>query len=323
MINKKNIELLKKQHYGIIGKHSVVQICRWTKNSLRGAGVCYKEKFYGIKSHKCAEMSPSSVWCDNKCVHCWRAIEHTQGNKIEKVDNPEYIITGVEKERKKLLTGFKGNKKADIKRWLEAQTPSHYAISLIGEPTLYPLLPELIKNLKEQGKTSFLVTNGLHPEMLKKLEKQNSLPTQLYLSLNSPNKESYKSWHNSKLKDAWKRFNHSLSIMSRLKNKTRTVIRMTLIKDINMKEGQIKEYAKLIKKANPLFIEVKGFISVGYARKRFGYEKMPDYAQVKGYAEKIAKAINYIVINHHVPSKIVLLGKEENRKRMKIKSREK
>ena len=54
--------------------NSAVKICRWCKKSLVDEGGCYKEKFYGIKSHLCCQMSPN-LSCQNKCMHCWRAIE--------------------------------------------------------------------------------------------------------------------------------------------------------------------------------------------------------------------------------------------------------
>jgi len=76
-------KVLEKQHYEIAGKHSAVQICRWTKKSLRGEGNCWKEKFYGIKSHQCCQFSPSVMWCENKCLHCWRAIEMNLGDKLK------------------------------------------------------------------------------------------------------------------------------------------------------------------------------------------------------------------------------------------------
>ena len=66
-------EILRKQHYETIGDHAAVQICRWTKKSLTDKGVCYKEKFYGIKSHRCCQMT-QMILCENKCIHCWRAI---------------------------------------------------------------------------------------------------------------------------------------------------------------------------------------------------------------------------------------------------------
>lgn len=50
---------LTKQGYKIIGSHSGVKVCRWTKAMLRGRGGCYKHTFYGIASHQCMETTPS------------------------------------------------------------------------------------------------------------------------------------------------------------------------------------------------------------------------------------------------------------------------
>ncbi len=62
---------LEKQGYKLIGSHSGVKLCRWTKSMLRGRGGCYKHTFYGIESHRCLETTPSLA-CANKCVFCWR-----------------------------------------------------------------------------------------------------------------------------------------------------------------------------------------------------------------------------------------------------------
>jgi tRNA wybutosine-synthesizing protein 1 len=43
---------LTKQGYAIVGTHSGVKICRWTKSALRGRGSCYKYSLYGINSHR-------------------------------------------------------------------------------------------------------------------------------------------------------------------------------------------------------------------------------------------------------------------------------
>ena len=49
----KNLKLyLTKQGYKLVGSHSGVKICRWTKAMLRGRGGCYKHTFYGIESHR-------------------------------------------------------------------------------------------------------------------------------------------------------------------------------------------------------------------------------------------------------------------------------
>ena len=92
MLPEKLTETLKKQHYAVFG-HSGVQICRWCKKSLLDEGDCYKQKFYGIKSHRCSQMSPSVGFCQNKCLHCWRAIELTVGDSMDfETDNPLSFI---------------------------------------------------------------------------------------------------------------------------------------------------------------------------------------------------------------------------------------
>lgn len=326
MINEKNLALLKKQHYVVAGKHSAVQICNWTKHSLIGEGECYKHKFYGIPSWRCCEISPSAVWCDNHCVHCWRATEATQGNKmpLKGLDSPQTIIEECLKGRKKLLTGFGGHSRLDKKRFLESHDPSHFAISLIGEPTLYPYIGDLVEELRKRGKTSFIVTNGLHPELLKKLDKKNQLPTQLYISLNSSNKKDYDEWQKSIKKDAWKKYNETLDLVNKFTKKgKRTVFRMTVARDKNDDNKHIAEFAELIKKAGVMYVEVKSYMPLGYARARMGYEVMLTLKEIQEFSKKLAKATGYLVLDKHVKSKIVLLGKDkEAKKRMKITQEE-
>ncbi|MBR9705645.1 4-demethylwyosine synthase TYW1 [Candidatus Pacearchaeota archaeon] len=324
MLSKDLINVLKKQHYGLAGKHSGVQVCRWNKKSLVDEGACYKQKFYGIESHRCCQMSPTVGFCQNRCLHCWRAIELTIDDKMDKdkVDDPETIIKECITAQQKLITGFNGNKKVNKKKFQEAQTPMHFAISLTGEPTLYPKLPELVTNLRQQGKTTFIVTNGLNPEMITKLIEKDSLPTQLYISMNSPDETSFIKWHRSTTKDAWRAFNQTLNIFKNIK--TRKVVRMTLVKgeNNNMLDKYIEKYVDLIKKANPDFIEVKGFMSVGFSRDRkgMGYETMPTHPEIKEFAKKLAKKLDYKQLDEHVFSRVILLGKDKNS--MKIQKTE-
>jgi len=44
-----------------------------------------------------------------------------------------------------------GAKTTDFPRLGEAKQPAHVAISLMGEPTLYPYLDELIRRLEEEA----------------------------------------------------------------------------------------------------------------------------------------------------------------------------
>jgi len=326
-------EILKKQHYEIVGKneHSAVQICRWTKKSLRDEWACYKEKFYGINSHLCCQMSPS-LYCPNQCIHCWRAIEYTTGNKIPgEIDSPSEIIDGCIKAQRKLLQGFNIDKKskkiqlskANQKKLKEAQEPMQFAISLSGEPTMYPYIGDLISELRKRGKTSFLVTNGLYPNKIKELLKKNQLPTQLYVSINTPNKELYNKFHRSSIKNAWKKLNETLEIFPKLIGKTRTVFRMNLVKDLNMFSEQAGEYAELIKKSNPRFIEIKGFMSVGFARERLGYDRMPTNKEMEYFIKILIKELKkiglseYKLLDEHEFSRAYVLGKDKKDLRIK------
>ncbi|MGC9309733.1 MAG: radical SAM protein, partial [Candidatus Nanoarchaeia archaeon] len=280
---KENVrKVLEKQKYAIVGKHSAVQICKWTKNALNKKGVCWKEKFYGLQTHRCCQCSPAVMWCDNSCVHCWRPIEMNLGNKLPEADNAKELLDNIIKARKELLMGFKGNKNVSKKKFEEALNPNMFTLSLSGEPTLYPYLPDLIKEIRKRKSISYLVTNGLHPDMLRRLEKENALPTQLTVSVNAPTPILFKQWHRSKQADAWKKFNETLTWMKEAN--TRTIFRMTLVKpgkeglfkDMeNMSEKYIPQYIKLIEKSDPQFIHIKGFKSLGWSRKRMGYDKQP------------------------------------------------
>ncbi|MEK6757501.1 MAG: hypothetical protein AABX88_00080 [Nanoarchaeota archaeon] len=174
----------------------------------------------------------------------------------------------------------------------------------------------------------------MYPKKLKELVKKKQLPTQLYISVNSPNKKMFDKFHRSTEKNAWKKLNESLDIMSRItpqgctpkiskENFTigRTVFRMNLVKDLNMNFEHAKEYAKLIKKATPMFVEIKGFMSVGFARQRLGYERMPTHEEIKKFANELLKELNNLgikmkILDEHYYSRAIVLGKDK--KELKI-----
>jgi len=317
-------EKIKKQGYRFVGNHSAVQICRWTKKSLRDEGVCYKEKFYGIKSHLCCQMTPWLA-CQNKCLHCWRAIEFDFNKLIdnEKLNSPSEIIDKCIENQKKLLEGFKIRpetkditvSKANMKKYQEAQEPQQFALSLLGEPTLYPKLGGLIKELRRRGKTSFLVTNGIFPKKLKELHENDQLPTQLYVSVMAGNKELYDEIVNSDDKEAWEKLNQTLELMSQIGENTRTVFRMNLVKGLNMEEKHAEEFAELIQKSKSQFVEVKSYMAVGFARKRLDYNRMPTFNEIENFSEKLSKMTGYEIEDFHERSRVFLLKREDSTKR--------
>ena len=218
------------------------------------------------------------------------------------------IDTNFEQSKEEMFTALHNHEKVIQK--------SRRELSSIFGTKLAKSREELLSVLRKQEKTSFLVTNGLCPEILEKLNKNNQLPTQLYLSLNASNKKLYEKFTRSSLKDAWEKFNKTLELFPKLK--TRKVIRMTLVKELNINKEYIKEYIKLIKKAMPDFIEVKSFMSVGFSRQRLGYDRMPSHEEIKKFSGKILKMITgYKFLDEKFESRVVLLGKDKSK--MKIK----
>lgn len=315
-LTPKQISDLIKKHYAIAGHHAAVQLCHWTKKSIKKEGVCYKQIFYGIPSHRCAEITPLVLWCNNNCIYCWRPMEFMRYYDIkeDQVDPPEVIVDELVEQRKRLLSGYKASPKVDKKLLEEAMNPVHFAISLSGEPTMYPLLDRMIKYIrtKYNPKSIFLVTNGQVPEMLEKLRDNHALPTQLYISITAPNEELYKRISRPVHKDAWQRLLKSLKIMSTVP--CRRVIRLTLIKGYNMDEKYMKEYADLIKLSNTDFVEVKAYMYLGMSTQRLKYENMPSHEEVKEFSLKFLEYLpEYEYASEHPPSRIVLLKNKNNR----------
>ena len=308
-MDKEYKKLLEKQGYRFIGEHSAIKTCGWTSASLGGRGVCYKQKFYGINSHRCVQMSVAVNFCNMDCVFCWR---ERNNSAFDKIDEPVELINNAVEAQKKLLFGFGGNPKTSKKKFEEAKNPIHFAISLNGENTAYPKLSEFISALKKKNYSSFLVTNGQLPEVLEKIE----MPTQLYISISAPNKKLFDEINKPMHKNGWERLIKSLKIMKKLKNKTRTTIRLTLINDMTMKPEHAKEYAELIKIAEPLFLEVKSYMWLGASKKRLKLQNMARHEQIREFAKEISKYCDYKIIDESPDSRVVLMMQSDFSERM-------
>jgi len=304
------LQLLKNQKYHLVGAHSAVKRCRWLHETLVNARPCYKQKFYGIKTHRCVQMTPTVHYCNMHCRFCWRA--HS-GDKpdlkweeihVAKWDAPEQIAEDCIRTQLKLLTGYKGNPKTDRVKFREALKPGHAAISLTGEPTLYPHLGRLIRSFHRRGFTTFLVSNGTIPEALTKLSDE---PTQLYVSLCAYDEPSFLRTCRPLFAGAWAKLNETLSLLPSFK--CPTVLRLTLVRNLNL--GHPELYAKLIEKANPTYIEPKAYMHVGFSRLRLGFENMPSHEEVRNFAEKLAEETGYNIIDEATDSRVVLLSRLE------------
>jgi len=185
--------------------------------------------------------------------------------------------------------------------------PQHVAISLDGEPTLYPKLKELIGEYRKRNFSTFVVSNGLIPEKIEKLLEEP--PTQLYISVDAPNEELFNIIDRPIIKNAWQGLYKTLSMLPKLRKKMRTVLRFTIIKGMNMKYPE--QWADIIKLSNPLFVEVKAYMWIGMSRERLEQNNMPYHEEVKEFALEIAKHADYKLIDEHEPSRVVLLMKED------------
>jgi tRNA wybutosine-synthesizing protein 1 len=301
------LDSLKKQKYHLIGDHSAVKRCKWLYESIVNNRPCYKQKFYGIQSHRCIQMTPSLYYCTQQCLFCWRAQSGDMQVRWDEMrnpskDTPEQIVEGCFKAQEKIVSGYKGNEKADWRKFQEAQRPNQVAISLTGEPTLYEPLGELIDLFHQKGLTTFLVTNGNLPSRLATLSHE---PTQLYVSLCAPNEQVYKKVCRPQFPTAWTKLNETLDLLKSFS--CPTAIRMTMVKDHNM--DLLDDYARLIAKANPTYIEAKAYMHIGFSNLRLSFDNMPMHGEVRNFANQLAEITGYRVINEAPESRVVLLSK--------------
>jgi tRNA wybutosine-synthesizing protein 1 len=299
-------ERLKKQGYHLVA-HGAVKPCLWLRRSIRGGDQCYKNHFYGIASHRCVQMTPTLL-CNHRCLHCWRPIDempNASGDWIE----PDELLDGILEEQQRLISGYGGAPETtDLARLEEAKRPAHVAVSLMGEPTLYPMIKELVDEIKSRGMTAFLVTNGTMPDMIEEVR-----PTQLYLSLNAPDEKTYLLVSNPQA-NLWSRFLESLERMR--DSPSRTVTRLTLARNLNMRDPS--GYAKLIEIAEPDFVEVKAYMHLGSSRNRLERESMPSHDEVVEFAGELSEILGYQLANHVPLSRVALLSRGSAQERIEI-----
>ena len=302
---------LTKQGYTIIGTHSGVKICRWTKSALRGRGSCYKFSFYGIKSHLCMETTPS-LSCSNKCVFCWRHGTNPVGTTWRwQVDPPEMIFQGAKEGHYKKIKMMRGVPGVRAERFQEAMRIRHCALSLVGEPIFYPHINEFVAMLHNEHISSFLVCNAQHPDQLAALKPV----TQLYVSIDASNAESLRKIDRPLHRDYWQRFLRCLDILREKRYRMRTVFRLTLVKGFNIDE-EVEGYADLVARGLPCFVEIKGVTYCGTSSSSSAgltMQNVPFYDEITTFVEAMNTALErrgleYGIAAEHAHSCCVLIA---------------
>lgn len=295
-------EHLERQQYRIVGESGAVKLCHWMRQKLLYGRPCYKEEFYGIQSHRCLQMTPAVNVCNHRCLFCWRYHGMTEFGVSSRAA-PEELLEGCLREQRSLVSGFLGDGRCDPRAWEEAREPNQVAISLSGEPTLYPELGEFIALCKRRGMTTFLVTNGSVPKALERLD---ILPSQLYVTVAAPNQSLYERLCVPQFPRAWQNLMETLQLLPSLG--TRTVIRHTLVQGYNL--GWEDEYARLDGIAETDFVEPKGYVFVGDSRTRMTIDNMPQHSSVREFSARLGELLSLDILKEREDSRVVLLGKK-------------
>ncbi|MEB3773349.1 MAG: 4-demethylwyosine synthase TYW1, partial [Desulfurococcales archaeon] len=274
-------ERMVKQKYHFVGRHTVVKKCYWTHKAMVEGRHCYKCKFYGIESHRDIQMSPAAFWCWNACLHCWRIRPQDLGvdmdeTKMPFYDDPKMLVDELIRVHRRLMSGYKGHPKVDPKMLEEAMNPVHVTMSLTGEPTLYELLGDLVKEIHRRGMTTFIVTRGVRPDVLARLDEE---PSQLYVSIEAWDKKSYNYFNRPLVPRAWELTLETLEMLASFSRPT--VIRITLVRGFNDHDEALKGFARIIETAQPTYVEVKSYMWVGASRERLSKSNMARHDQVK------------------------------------------
>jgi len=273
---------------------------------LRGRGGCYKHTFYGIESHRCMEATPSLA-CANKCVFCWRHHTNPVGTEWRwQMDGAQTILDGALENHTNLIKQFKGVPGVKAERFAEGMRPQHCALSLVGEPIMYPEINKFVDLLHREGISTFLVTNAQFPDAIKNLRPV----TQLYVSVDAATKDSLKKIDRPLFKDFWERFILSLRELSA--KGQRTVYRLTLVKSFNVEE--LENYAALVREGKPDFIEIKGVTYCGESMaSTLTMANVPWHEEVVSFTTQLCNLLDnkYELAAEHEHSNCILVANKK------------
>ena len=89
----------------------------------------------------------------------------------------------------------------------------------------------------------------------------------------------------------------------------RSAIRTTLVAGLN--DHDPAGYGALVADSAPTFVEVKGYMHLGYSRKRLAAAHMPSHERVRAFACQVAGHAGYRVRDENVASRVVVLERME------------
>lgn len=189
-------------------------------------------------------------------------------------------------------------------RFQEGMHIKHCALSLVGEPIMYPEINKFLEILHSRTISSFLVTNAQFPDAIKNL----TPVCQLYVSIDASTESSLKKIDRPLFKDFWPRFMDCLAMMK--EKKQRTVYRLTIVKAWN--DDEVRNYAELVAHGDPDFIEVKGVTFCGESKaSSLTMGNVPWHREVVDFVEELVSMLpGYQLMSEHEHSNSLLIANE-------------
>jgi tRNA wybutosine-synthesizing protein 1 len=126
------------------------------------------------------------------------------------MDDAVTLVNAAITEHKGMIKQMKGVPGVLPERLAEGMDPKHCALSLVGEPIMYPEIDAFVSLLHEKKISTFLVTNAQFPDAI------TDLPpiTQLYVSVDAATPETLKAIDRPLFGDYWVRSRDSVTIFT-------------------------------------------------------------------------------------------------------------
>ena len=90
------------------------------------------------------------------------------------MDQPEFLIEQSIEKHRAMINQCKGVPGVVPERFEQAFNVKHCALSLVGEPIIYPQINRFLDLLHDQGISSFMVTNAQFPKEIRELKVRHS-----------------------------------------------------------------------------------------------------------------------------------------------------
>ena len=134
-------------------------------------------------------------------------------------------------------------------------------------------------------------------------------PTQLYVSVDAPDRGTFENTVKPVEEDLWERLIETLDVLA-AKDDTRTVIRTTLVGGENVHHPEW--YAAMCDRANADFVELKAYMHIGHSRGRLDRNSMLDHDDVVEFAEEMQRFLPAHDEIKEVPESRVAMLSTEN-----------